>query len=599
MGLLIVGFWGQSINAQIDEFINEWQERTSAAWESIEWSTNINLNRANLIELQQFGFSSNQAQCIIQHRENWGEWSHETELQQCQIELAFIRKNRNRWSLFIPDARIQYLQMHHGKYQIPDIKWTTSILPTNQELQGSSYHTKVQASWGNWSRMSYIVQTDAGEKHGDYQSAAWEFKSMKKLKHLVLGRFLWNWNQGLVFSAPYAVGRSFDMGSWVYNSQSLNAALSQNEDQGIWGFGGHWILGKNEVFVSSGIGYFDSRFNENVIGFDSRVYGGLHVSELEKSRRKNNQLYQIFTAWQRQFLHHSINLSHTRYTYNIPRVFQNELLKHEHITEYQHTFKHLLGGRLLFNTAVTQTGAWSYYIAGAWNVNPKIDLSARTQNLPEAFYAPERSPYSQTDYGKKTTELGIDFKPNTYHKLQVRSHIEKEHTRIEYPLSIKDNSLWVLQYTGQINKNDLLQIRWKSPYSQTNEIHSQLMMQAKIQLHPKWKLRLVYLQQNENKFSNPSTALLAQLGGKIEGFQFQIYGATFQSTSPLYMTLPSAQFPWRLGIFNGFGCASGIVIRQKIHRKLRLLFSIDYQSKKSLATTQSQKPRIFVQLEIL
>lgn len=599
MGLLIAGVWGQSINAQIDEFINEWHERTSAAWESIEWSTRISLNRANFTELKEVGFNTKQAQCIIEHRQKWGEWSHETELQQCQISLEFIRKHRNHWSLLSPDARIQYLQTHKGKHFFPEVKWTTSISPFIEERNGTNYHSKVQASWGNWSRLGYIIQSDAGEEPGDYQSAAWEFKSMKKLKHLVLGRFLWNWNQGLVFSAPYAVGRSFDMGSWVHNSQSLNAALSQNEDQGIWGIGSHWKLAKNEIFASFGTRYFDSRINEKYSGFDTRVYGGVHITELEKSRRNNNQFHHGFIAWQRHFANHSLNVSHTRYTYKIPRIFQDQPLKHEHVTEYQHTFKHFLGGRVLFNTAITQLGVFSYYVAGAWNVNPRIDISLRTQYIPENFFAPERSPYSQSDNGKEIKEYGIDFNPNPNHKFQLRSQIENQRTTIEYPLDKVNHYLWIWQYTGQLYKKDVLQIRWKSPYNQALEITSQLMMQAKIQLHPKWKLRLVYISQNEGKLSNPSTLLLAQLGGKIEGFQFQMYSATFQSTSPLYVTLPSAQFPWKLGLFNGAGNASGLVIRQRIHRNLRLLFSVDYVSKKSFTYMQSQKPRIFVQLEIL
>ena len=65
VGLLIAGFWGQSINAQIEEFITDWHERTSAAWESLEWSKTINLNHANFIELKQIGFNADQAHCII------------------------------------------------------------------------------------------------------------------------------------------------------------------------------------------------------------------------------------------------------------------------------------------------------------------------------------------------------------------------------------------------------------------------------------------------------------------------------------------------------------------------------------------------------
>jgi hypothetical protein len=617
--MIIAGLLCQSIKAQVEDPLSDWQENTAVIWESLDLTEKLNLNRASLAEMQQSGFTAQQSQCMIQHREIWGEWTHETELQQCGISVAFIRENRSRWTLLLTDARRQYLQEHKGRFGLPKIKLLSNRLTHEGNWNPSSHQTQIQASWGNWSRLGYVIQTDAGERLGDFQSAAWEFKSMKTLKHLIVGRFLWNWNQGLVFAAPFAVGRSFDMGYWVYNSQELRPAISANEDQGIWGLGSRWQLGKNEVFFSIGATPFDTRLNDEGNAFTKRHYGGLHVSNLEKSRRHNNVYGHIFMAWQRHFPKHSINISHTHYRYATPREAPQKRVQSEHITEYQHTFKKLLGGRMLINIAASNQGYFSYYAAGAWSLNTQLDLSLKTQSIPEYYYAPERSPYTQSDNAKSNSEMGFDYKPNRNTQLQIRSILENDLKAFEYSKIKTQNASWVLQYLYHLNRNDFIQVRWKSPYTLNGHNPPQLMLQSKFSILSKYKLRLVYVQQKEaapqwntrQAYSNSSylgtgsemwgssTAILIQIGIKLGGLNLQCYGGTFNTTSPLYITLPSAQFPWRLGIFTGEGYAAGMVVKHRIHKRIRLLYSIDYIKKKSFVPTQSQKPRIFVQLEIL
>ncbi len=616
--MIMAGLLCQSIKAQVEDPLNDWQESTSAVWESLDLTEKLNLNRASIVELQQSLFTTKQAQCMIQHREIWGDWTHETELQQCGISVSFIREHRSQWTLILKDARLQYLNENKGKYGLPEIKVISNILPQDGQWNRSSHQAQIQASWGNWSRLGYVIQTDAGEQFGDFQSAAWEFKSMKKLKHLVVGRFLWNWNQGLVFAAPFTVGRSFDMGSWVYNSQDLRPAISANEDQGIWGVGTRWQFRKNEVFFSAGATPFDTRLNTDGKAFSQRSYGGLHVSELEKSRRHNNIYGHVFIAWQRHFPQYSINISHTRYQYATPRESNQKQVTTENITEYQHTFKKLLGGRILLNVAASNQGPISYYVAGAWSLHSQLDLSVKTQSIRENYYAPERSPYSQSDYGKSNSEMGFDFKPNRKSQIQIRSILENDLKAFKYPEFNTPDASWILQYVYQLNRADFVQVRWKSPYSINGINPPQLMVQSKFNIHPKLNLRMVYLQQKNNVYldsrlsnsllsypgpsyviTGSSTALLMQMGIKIGDLNLQCYGGGFSAKSPLYVTLPSAQFPWRLGILTGEGYAMGMVVRHRLHKKIRLLYSIDYIKKKSFVPEQSQKPRIFVQLEIL
>ena len=342
------------------------------------------------------------------------------------------------------------------------------------------------------------------------------------------------------------------------------------------------------------------------------------MSELEKSRRHNNIYGHVFIAWQRHFPQYSINISHTRYQYATPRESNQKQVTTENITEYQHTFKKLLGGRILLNVAASNQGPISYYVAGAWSLHSQLDLSVKTQSIRENYYAPERSPYSQSDYGKSNSEMGFDFKPNRKSQIQIRSILENDLKAFKYPEFNTPDASWILQYVYQLNRADFVQVRWKSPYSINGINPPQLMVQSKFNINPKLNLRMVYLQQKNNVYldsrlsnsllsypgpsyviTGSSTALLMQMGIKIGDLNLQCYGGGFSAKSPLYVTLPSAQFPWRLGILTGEGYAMGMVVRHRLHKKIRLLYSIDYIKKKSFVPEQSQKPRIFVQLEIL
>jgi hypothetical protein len=110
---------------------------------------------------------------------------------------------------------------------------------------------------------------------------------------------------------------------------------------------------------------------------------------------------------------------------------------------------------------------------------------------------------------------------------------------------------------------------------------------------------VLYIGQQDQTQLPKSTAFLSQIGYKNGRINFEIYAAHYYATEPLYITLPSAQFPWRLGIFNGSGRAFGFSVRQRIHPKLRLRYSVDWMQKTFFSNPESQKPRIFVQLEIL
>ncbi len=585
--------------AQDKDWQNEWAETANEVIESLDWSDKLNLNQASMAELQHFGFDSKQAQCMLLHREKWGDWQHLSELQRCQIPLEFIRSERQHWAELNLDARRIYLQEKDSNWWKPEIKGSGNLLPHTTNPKEFSHLFKSQALWGKWLRMSYISQTDAGENFNDFQAAAMEVKSIKKLQHAVLGRFMWNWNQGLTFAAPFAVGRSLDLGSWVHNEQQLRAASSPNEDQGIWGLGGHFKLQKHGFYVSTGTVHFDARLDALGTAFIQRSYGGLHVTDLEKSRRKNNRMEHLFLAWKHQYRNHAINVSHTAYRYEIPRLHENGRLKQEYITEYQHTIQGLWGARILFNLARTSLNKWAYYSAAAWTIHPHLDLAFRTQNIGNGYYAPERSPYTQSDNGKHISEIGIDFNPHYQHQFQMRSQVERSLLPLSINGPVEPKTVWLAQYVFHLNKKEYIQLRWRQHGENTEINRPQFIAQSKISLHPNWQLRSVYIWQKGLTFESVNTLFLNQISGKIGPFNAHFYAVMHHSNEALYLSLPSAQFPWKLGVFNGQGNAYGLIIRQRIHRKMRLQYSIEWTKKNEFNNEPIQKPRIFVQLEIL
>lgn len=596
---VVVGLVHLSVNAQNSDWQNEWHEQTQIIWESVEWSARLDLNRAPIAELESQGFDSKQAICIVAHRQQWGDWAHESELQQCGVTLDFIREHRAQWAPLWQHAGHIHLKENGKRGYIPNLKAQVSALPALTDQRGLSHHALIQANWGSWSRLSYLTQTDAGEKLGDFHTAAWEFKGLKNIQNLIIGRYQWNWNQGLVFAAPFAVGRSFNMGSWVHNEQQLRPAVSQNEDQGLWGIGTCLKFKKQQFYLSFGADRIDTRLNPDGSGFTQRAYGGLHVSDLAISRKHNNVLQQGFIGWRRQFNNHAINLSHTRYTYSLPRIYEAQRIPAESLSEYQHTVNRFLGARSLLNLAINNQGHRAYYIASVWSIHPHLDVALRIQSISNEFYAPERSPYTQSDYGKKSTEWGIDYQPLPQHQFLLRSQWQKPQGRITEIHPIDYRAALVVQYIYKPNRSDFIQIRWKQAQHLGQSQPQQIISQALFNVHANWRLRVVYIGQQDHTHLPKSTAFLSQLGYKNGRINFQIYAAHYHTTEPLYITLPSAQFPWRLGIFNGSGRAFGLSARQRIHPKIRLRYSVDWMQKTFFSDPQSQKPRIFVQLEIL
>jgi hypothetical protein len=594
--MLMLGISSLSVHAQMNEWDIEWLPTTATLWEWVDVQEKVHLNTSTFADLKHIGFTDEEASCIISHREEYGKWLHETELQQCPLSHSRIQELRPYIKPLAHQQSDPIVQLDY--WLNPKIRYTNSVLyqPKNEHPLG--HHSQIQLRWNTFSRLGFLTQTDAGERTFDFTTAAWEFKNAPLFTHLVLGRFLWNWNQGLVHNAPYAIGRSFDMGSWVNTQQELRPALTQNEDLGLWGAAitGYWKLGA--WYASVGTSKFDARLNTEGNAFTQRHFGGIHVSPLERSRRHNNELQHIFGGVKINGLQQEIILSISHYRYHIPRFWNHQKYQQEHYLEGQYTTNQFLDARTLFNVAYASNRQVSWYLSSIKVIHSKMDIAFRSLRIPEGFIPPERSPFAQSDIGKSISEWGIDLRLSKKQILQARStHEFKLYPQAHVSNDTRKNG-FQLQYIYQNKTSEFFQFRIRQSLHYSDYQPLQCDAAYRFNLTPKWQVKSVFQWKERHALEPKSSIIQFQISVHERRFTGTVYGAQFHTQESSYILLPSAQYPWRLGVFNGKGSAFGIIGTLKLHTHLKCRFSFDWINYHNLKDQSNQKPRIFVQLEL-
>lgn len=585
--------------SQIPEWQTDWNQRLDEFWDRVEIPSNTDINHAGLAELQEIGFETSQAECLIGHIATYGHIKHLSELQQCGIPLLQIQQLRSQILPFYSDRFRDYKnQTPDSNRWVPKLQLKSNTITNHSSKSWGQTH-QFQALWGNWSRLSILTHTDAGETFNDHFTAALEIKSVGRFEHLILGKYQWHWNQGLLFMAPYAIGSSYNLSSWVHHQQQLRNSVSQNEDIGLFGIASTILMNKGKLHVSIGSDKIDTRLTPQ--GFTSRYYGGNHITDLEKSRRHNNQLSHLFVGWSIAKSTFSFNISHIEYLYKIPKVTKNGILFRERFSEMQYSSQNFLGARSIFNISTNGLQSYSYYISCLWTLSNYLDIAVRSQDLASNNYPPEQSPFTLSDIGKQNHELGIDIVPNEKHRLQIRSLVQfnTDTLQTEYLATSPSRSYWHLQHIYQLNKTEFIAFRFHVPQQVTEIPQWKVQIQAKLHLHTNLKWSTNYITQVHNH--TKSTLLLTTLKWNYrKTWNIQGYGGVFSGNDLLYAPLPSAQFPWRLGIFSGSGSTFGIIANVKISKHVKWRFSIEQMQKRNdLNQIEHQKPRIFVQLEII
>jgi hypothetical protein len=585
-----------SIKAQTNEWQIDWNFNAESAWEWFDIQGKLDLNTASLTDFLQFEFTEEEASCMVKHRITYGPWLHETELQRCSLSIERIQECRKFILPLVrrsPDAIFS-----KSFWRNPRMSQAVSALYDPKKDGQLTHHYQTHLHWGTSSRLSFLTQTDAGEQFFDYYTANWEIKNRKYLKHAVIGRYQWNWNQGLTHNAPYAVGRSFDIGSWVNNQQELRSSVSQNEDLGLWGIAAHLNFPRWNLFVSSGKRTFDARLNPSENAFTQRQYGGIHRTPLEISRKSNNELHQRFFGLQTHFYRQEVTVSFTNYHYQIPRFTPQKLLFEEKIIEIQHVMNNVFSIRSLFNFSSSNSGVHAWYGAAVKSLHPKIDIAFRHSHIPQDYFGPERSPYSMSDVGKDIREWGIDLFPQSKNLLQIRSIQENRIVARNIQVPELPKSIFQVQYMYQNKQKEILQLRIRQQVNHYNQPF-QLDLAYKVALVESWNLKLAYQWKQAPIGLVNNTATMAQVSYHLKDFSAHLYGLHFLFHETGYLLLPSAQYPWRLGIFTGQGNALGIVGKWKLTPHIHCRFSVEWINYEKSQEKSNQNPRIFVQLEYL
>jgi hypothetical protein len=198
----------------------------------------INLIQAN--ELEELNFLSPiQCASIIQHRTLYGPFLHAQELIQCNLNIEQID------SLF-PNLDFSTSMMDEWRsiqshFLGGTLTFSGRLKPPTSTLPSSA----LNSHWGHEFKMKYSVkknleiglsfETDPGEKSIDFFSGFLCYKGKSRLKMLILGNFVTQWNKGLVFGSSGQFGSPISLENYTYQPVSMKAYSSYNEDIGHFG----------------------------------------------------------------------------------------------------------------------------------------------------------------------------------------------------------------------------------------------------------------------------------------------------------------------------------------------------------------------------
>lgn len=401
----------------------QWQFDQSNLWESGIETLNFqrnNLNELNEEELSTFNFfSSREIDTIISYRKAFGSFQSWIELQQCGIPIAQIRRIQEDLELSSHQDWHAYRSLK-GKDAWTPTCLTSVSLKNDPNYPGLAYTGKTKFSIDQLVQLSAIFHNDASERAMDHVSIALELRKTRWFDQLIIGKHALYLGQGMTQNAPFRVGRSLNLGTWVHDEIQLRSIVSQNEDVGSWGLGMTKDVKGWKVITSLGQQRWDTRLNENESIALSRITGGSHKTELELSRRRNNNIRHATVSITRQYRVGTLLFSSSIQSFELPMQNQDKYI-HQHEIQWSQEWKN---NRLLLNGSIDNHLHPSYYLAFVKSWGKNIDFAFKTQSLHTDFYAPMKSPCESQGRGVKSTEWGMDGKWGNQLKWKIRKYTE-------------------------------------------------------------------------------------------------------------------------------------------------------------------------------
>lgn len=529
--------------------------------------------------------TESEIRAITIHRKTFGLFSDWIELQQCGIPPAKIRELRNSFYLREETGWNSFLVLMKKHRWVPQTH-TQISLKNDPLFPGISFMGKSSFSWGNHLKVKALAHSDASERSIDHSAFCIEVKNTPYFDKVLMGKQSIFFGQGLTHNAPFAVGRSLNIGTWVHDEMQIRSQVSPNEDMGNWGITLKSSKKRLSYIIGMGYDFWDTRLTENHDAFTSRITGGLHRSRSEIKSAKNNRINYGTLGFNHNFQSTKISGIVTYQGMNSPKEGHSTVL-----WNYEFQWSGNVGtNRFLTNIAATHQNKYAWYFAWIKSLGSNLDIGIKGKYIQKDYYAPMRSVYDQYDYGKKGLEFAIDGQLSKRHQWKIRKSL-----LVKYPRNISDEQAspsWILYTRHELSRVHQIstQTRW-----QGQGTSQRIKFQYQLKINPNQRLKLEYQTNNEAPYTHYfilcSWRRVLPIGTVI------VYATDYSSNSPFYSSLPSAEFAWQLGTFSGSGNGWGTVLRLKLSQKWRLLFSASFNKKGQSVSSNENIPRIFVSLK--
>ena len=526
-------------------------------------------------------------QNIIIHRKQFGNILEECELIKCGLD-----KNRIRDLLPYLDFNSNFkskLTSFSNSYR--ESKWKPQIIVgssiPSQHISDALRYGKIKLSRGKVLQANISFQSDPYERGLDYFAGAIKIKIPKHESSIIIGKYIIDWNHGLVKNIPYVAQFTQSNVRLFHNIQNIRSSSSWNEYQGYWGVAIQKRLGQQHLYFTTGIDYRDGNIetlNDSI--FSKFIQTGKHFNSRDLIRKNSIYIWNTFWGYSIYKSHWNANFSLSHYQLSRMYYGRKDFTIPELAISIYPTHK------LNFTSNVALANNQFIYKLGAlYQAESNLSLSITHEISPIKFPVIDQSAF-------------LPVKSNTKQSIAMIS---------VFPAYQKNISI------GIINGDPIYRLKEMKLQKLTTDVFLDYSFQTKKE---RFKIRIQSMDKTIYRANwsidyNVSKKLRIQqksilqgdninLGGLISigtfwnfnRFKFKTVAFAYETNQkPLYITRSAIQLPWELQIVSGSGLSIWWMFSRKFSR-LSVQSSVEMQLKREIEAYLWQKPRIFVQITI-
>ena len=576
----------QILNSQIDIENMAVKPEVDLEIEDTDIDSTIRINlidaSSNCIILTQ-----SEVQNIITHREKYGDI-----LEECELLKCGFNKNRIRELLPYLDLNTNFKNKITSFYKsYSESNWKPKIILgstiPSQQFSNALRYGKIQLQRGKVFQASLSIQSDPYEKGLDYFSGAIKMKIPELESSIILGKYIVDWNQGLVKNIPYAAQFTQSNVRLFHNIQNIRSSSSWNEYQGYWGIAIQKRTGKHQLFFSSGIDFRDGNIETlDDSAFSKFIQTGKHINNQDIIRKNSIYVWNNFLGYTINKNHWNANFSISHYEFS--RLFYGR--KNLSIPEISISVSPAPRLNLTSNAALANDQI-SYKLGALYQAESNISVALTQESLPLYFPIIDQSAFLPIKINNKQSIAMLSIIPS-YKKIINMGIINRDpiYRLKEMKIQTATTNIFI-DYEYQ-TKKERFKIRLQSIDSTNYRASWSLDYYANRNLRVQQKS---LIQGNGDNLGG-----LISIGTfwNYNKFKLKTFAFAYESKGKtMYITRNAIQLPWELQIVSGSGVTIWGLLSYKFSR-FSLHSSVEIQLKRESETYLWQKPRIFAQITI-